>query len=154
MTLGETLSEEQIIPSMHSVEHWPAVVELVEHLVARGRIEEAAREPILEALRKREEAMSTGIGCGVAIPHTTSEHVTEVVAAFGRSHEGIEFNSLDGLPVKLIVLFIVPKDEYQLHLRTLAAIAKFFKDRAIRERLLAAQDEHEILQILSRRPGA
>ena len=97
--------------------------------------------------------MSTGIGFGIAIPHASSDRVTEVVAAFGRSSSGIEFDSLDNLPVKFIVLFIVPKDQFQTHLRTLAAIAKFLNDRAVRERLAVAPGAREILEIFEA-PGA
>jgi mannitol/fructose-specific phosphotransferase system IIA component (Ntr-type) len=88
--------------------------------------------------------MSTGIGFGIAIPHASSDRITEVVAAFGRSSKGIEFDSLDNAPVKFIVLFVVPKDQFQTHLRTLAAIAKFLNDRTTRERLAAAADSAEI----------
>ncbi len=152
MTLGDSLTLEQILPDMEATEQWPAICELVEHLVAAGKIEPEAKEPILDALRQREEAMSTGIGAGVAIPHTSSELVDEVVAAFGRSEKGIEFNSLDGLPVQLIVLFIVPKDQFQLHLKTLAAIAKYLNVRPIREELLQADNREGLLEILRRRP--
>ena len=90
---------------------------------------------VLAALRQREETMSTGIGFGIAIPHASSDRVGKVVAAFGRSLTGIEFDSLDNAPVKFIVLFVVPKDQFQTHLRTLAAIAKFLNDRTVRDRL-------------------
>ena len=73
--------------------------------------------------------------------------VDKVVAAFGRSTTGIEFDSLDNAPVKFIVLFVVPKDQFQTHLRTLAAIAKFLNDRAVRERLGTAESASEILNI-------
>ena len=62
----------------------------------------------------------------------------EVVAAFGRSSQGIEFDALDNAPVKFVVLFIVPKNQFQTHLRTLASIAKFLNDRSVRESLAAA----------------
>jgi fructose-specific phosphotransferase system IIA component len=153
MTLGDTLSPSQILPDMQSRHHLPAIEELMNQLVASGRVDGDACTSILEALQAREEAMSTGIGSGVAIPHTSSEHVKEVIAAFGRSNQGIEFNSLDGQPVKLIVLFIVPQNQFQLHLRTLAAIAKFLNDRRTREELLAAPDTDAILTILRRKPG-
>lgn len=153
ITLGDTLSIGQIVPAMQARQHWPAIEELMAQLVTSGRIDQEAAPSILEALRAREEAMSTGIGAGVAIPHTSSEHVTEVVAAFGRSAQGIEFDALDHQPVKLIVLFVVPKDQFQLHLRTLAAIAKFLNDRRTRDELMAAEDADAILAILRRRPG-
>jgi PTS system nitrogen regulatory IIA component len=153
MTLGSLLSKDQIIPEMKSNERWAAIVELVDLLVETGRVDAAYREEVLGDLRKREESMSTGIGFGIAIPHTSSSRVTEVVAAFGRSKQGIEFEALDNAPVRFVVLFIVPKDEFQTHLRTLAAIAKFLNDRAVREQLAAAESREEILAIFGGTAG-
>ena len=147
MTLGNLLSLDQIIPEMQALERWSAIVELVDLLVAKGQIRTEDRDVVLGALRAREETMSTGIGFGIAIPHASSDRVDKVVAAFGRSSKGIEFDSLDNLPVKFIVLFVVPKDQFQTHLRTLAAIAKFLNDRTVRERLGTASTSEEILQI-------
>lgn len=150
MTLGNLLTANQIIPEMKATERWSAIVELVDLLVEQGRIKPADRETVLAALRAREETMSTGIGFGIAIPHASSERVQEVVAAFGRSSSGIEFESLDNAPVRFIVLFVVPKDQFQTHLRTLAAIAKFLNDRTVRERLGTAASADEILEIFGR----
>lgn len=147
MTLGNLLSLDQIIPEMQAHERWSAIVELVDLLVAKGQINPQDRDVVLGALRAREETMSTGIGFGIAIPHASSDRVNKVVAAFGRSSKGIEFDSLDNLPVKFIVLFVVPKDQFQTHLRTLAAIAKFLNDRSVRERLGTADSAEQILQI-------
>jgi fructose-specific phosphotransferase system IIA component len=147
MTLGSLLSVDQIIPEMKSTERWAAIVELIDLLVQKGRVEREDRDPVLQALRQREETMSTGIGFGIAIPHASSTCVSEVVAAFGRSSTGIEFDSLDNSPVKFIVLFVVPKDQFQVHLRTLAAIAKFLNDKSVREQLGRADSAEEILAI-------
>jgi len=147
MTLGNLLSLDQIIPEMQAHERWSAIVELVDLLVAKEQINPQDRDVVLGALRAREETMSTGIGFGIAIPHASSDRVNKVVAAFGRSSKGIEFDSLDNLPVKFIVLFVVPKDQFQTHLRTLAAIAKFLNDRSVRERLATADSAEQILQI-------
>jgi nitrogen PTS system EIIA component len=149
MNLGNLLSVDRIVPEMQANERWSAIVELVELLVARGKVKPEDRDLVLAALRQREETMSTGIGFGIAIPHASSDRVGEVVAAFGRSNKGIEFDSLDNAPVKYIVLFVVPKDQFQTHLRTLAAIAKFLNDRTVRERLGnagTAEDIHGIFQ--------
>ena len=147
MTLGNLLSVDQIIPEMKAVERWSAIVELVDLLVERGQIKAQDRDVVLAALRQREETMSTGIGFGIAIPHASSDRVGQVVAAFGRSTKGIEFDSLDNSPVRFIVLFVVPKDQFQTHLRTLAAIAKFLNDRTVRERLAQASSTGEIMAI-------
>jgi len=147
MTLGTLLTADQIIPKMEATERWQAIVELIDRLVSSGRIKMADREQVLEALKQREETMSTGIGFGIAIPHASSDRVEEVVAAFGRSEVGIEFDSLDNSPVRFIVLFVVPKDQFQTHLRTLAAIAKFLNDRNVRESLSTAASAEAILGI-------
>ena len=153
MTLVNLLTPAQIVPRMAATERWSAIVELVELLINVGKIQSADKDSILAALKQREETMSTGIGFGIAIPHATSERVSEVVAAFGRSLDGIEFESLDNAPVKFIVLFVVPKNQFQVHLRTLAAIAKLLNDKGVRESLAAAQSSAEILQIFENRAG-
>ncbi len=149
MTLGNLLTVEQIIPEMKATERWSAIVELIDLLVSLGKIKAPDRDVVLAALKAREETMSTGIGFGIAIPHASSERVTEVVGAFGRSSTGIEFDSLDNAPVKFVVLFVVPKDQFQMHLRTLAAIAKFLNDRTVRDRLATAPGAPEILSIFA-----
>jgi mannitol/fructose-specific phosphotransferase system IIA component (Ntr-type) len=147
MTLGNLLSKDQIIPEMRASERQDAIVELVDVLVAQNHIRAEDRDVVLGALRAREATMSTGIGFGIAIPHASSDRVSKVVAAFGRSSTGIEFDALDNAPVRFVVLFVVPKDQFQTHLRTLAAIAKFLNDRSVRERLGTADSADAILQI-------
>jgi mannitol/fructose-specific phosphotransferase system IIA component (Ntr-type) len=152
MSLANLLSAEQIIPEMNATERWPAIVELIDLLTRLGKIKAADRESILASLKQREETMSTGIGFGIAIPHASSDRIDDVVASFGRSSSGIEFDALDNAPVKFVVLFIVPKNQFQTHLRTLASIAKFLNDRSVRERLAGAQSAEEILGICRDHP--
>ena len=104
------------------------------------------------SLKQREETMSTGIGFGIAIPHASSDRIEQVVAAFGRSSQGIEFDALDNAPVKFVVLFVVPKNQFQTHLRTLASIAKFLNDRGTRDSLASAGSAGDILAIFRDRP--
>ena len=151
MSLASLLTSEQIIPEMKASERWPAIVELIDLLVGLRKIDRACRDTILAALKQREETMSTGIGFGIAIPHASSESVDEVVAAFGRSSHGIEFDALDNAPVKFVVLFIVPKNQFQTHLRTLASIAKFLNDRTVRESLAATETKEQILAVFEER---
>ena len=151
MTLANLLSESQIVPSLVSGERWEAIAELVDCLVKAGKIARADRDNVLDAIRQREETMSTGIGFGIAIPHASSDKVGEVIAAFGRSVKGVQFDSLDEQPVFFIVLFVVPKDQFQTHLRTLAAIAKFLNDKAVRDDLAKAANAAEILRVFESR---
>lgn len=148
MKLAKLITADQIILDMKSVEHWPAIMELVDHLVESGRLPADQRDEILDALKLREALVSTGIGSGVAIPHAFSDELEEVVALFGKSGEGIDFEALDNAPVHFIILFIVPRKDYQLHLRTLAAIAKMFTNVRVRRALGLAGTRDEILAIL------
>ncbi len=152
MKLASLLSPDQIILEMKAVEHWPAIVELVEHLVEIQRLPASLKEEILTALKAREDQVSTGIGSGVAIPHAFSDELQEVTAIFGRSKAGIDFESIDNAPVHFIILFIVPRKDYHLHLRTLAAIAKMFTNSEVRRQFGEAQTRDEILAILDSKP--
>lgn len=152
MKLASLLSPDQIILEMKAVEHWPAIVELVEHLVEIQRLPASLKEEILTALKAREDQVSTGIGSGVAIPHAFSDELQEVTAIFGRSKAGIDFESIDNAPVHYIILFIVPRKDYHLHLRTLAAIAKMFTNSEVRRQFGEAQTRDEILAILDSKP--
>lgn len=153
MSLANILTIDQIIPEMKASERWEAITEIVDLLVKLGKIPAVHRQSVLAALRQREETMSTGIGFGIAIPHASCEEIKEVVVAFARSTKGVEFDSLDNELVRFIVLFLVPRDRFQTHLRTLASIAKFLNDKAVRDELAAAADAQEIHNVFLRRSG-
>ena len=153
MKLAKLLGPDQIILDMKAVEHWPSIIELVDHLVFTGQLPEEQRVEMLEAFRAREEQVSTGIGMGVAIPHAFSDHLERVIAVFGKSKAGIDFQSLDDAPVHFIILFIVPRKDYHLHLRTLAAIAKMFTNCEVRRQLGAAETCEEIFAIFDSKPS-
>lgn len=147
VSLSSLLSENQIIPNIMATEKWQAIEEVVCFLIQGGYIEEKNKMEVLSALSHREETMSTGIGFGVAIPHASSNAVEKLTVAFGRSQSGIDFESLDNKPVHFIILFLVPEHEFQTHLKTLSAIAKFFNDRFMREALVQASDATAIMNI-------
>ena len=153
MNLASLLNRDQVMPSMASTTHWEAIEEIVNHLHSLGYLTDSQKPSVIEALREREGKISTGIGSGVAIPHAFSDLVEDVVVGFGRSREGIDFEALDNAPVHFVILFIVPKKKYQLHLKTLAAIARHFTNRNVRDHLAAAESADEILAILAKRPA-
>ena len=152
MKLAKLLSAEHIFLDMKAVEHWPSIVELVGYLVKTEQLPASQHAEMLDAFKAREEQVSTGIGSGVAIPHAFSDHLEEVIAVFGRSEAGIDFQALDDAPVHFIILFIVPRKNYHLHLQTLAAIAKMFTNAEILRQLAAAANPEEILAIFDSKP--
>jgi mannitol/fructose-specific phosphotransferase system IIA component (Ntr-type) len=153
MKLAKLLTADQIILDMKAVEHWPSIVELVGHLVTTEQLPTAQEQEMLEAFKAREELVSTGIGSGIAIPHAFSDHLDRVIAVFGRSKSGIDFQALDAAPVHFIILFIVPRKDYHLHLRTLAAIAKMFTNCEVRRQLGHAETVDDILAIFDSKPS-
>jgi mannitol/fructose-specific phosphotransferase system IIA component (Ntr-type) len=146
--LGDILSEGQIITSLRATNRWEAIEELIGNLVETGKVKPEYRDGIIAAVRKRESSMSTGIGHGIGIPHASTDLVSTITGAFGRSQTGIDFDALDGQPVKLTTLLLVPQQQFQQHLHTVGGIAKLFSDAKFREALETAADAAAILRII------
>lgn len=153
MKLASLLTPKQVILDLEGEVCVDAITHIVDHLIGEEMLAAELREEVLEALKAREQQISTGIGSGVAIPHAFSNSVDRVVACFARSKEGVDFESLDNAPVNFIVLFVVPKKDYGMHLQTLAAIAKMFNNCEIRQQLAAADTISDVLDIFASRPS-
>ena len=148
MNLGDILSPEVVKPEMQAGNRWEAIDELINALITAGRIKPEHREAIVGVVKKRETSMSTGIGFGIGIPHASTDLISEVVGAFGRSAKGINFDALDNQPVNLVMLFLVPQGQFQKHLHTLAKIAKLLHRKEFRQALETAPDGAAMLQII------
>ena len=149
MKLRSLLTERCVLPELGSETTWEALGELVDRLVSAGHVEQERREDVVEALHAREEQVSTGIGHGVAIPHCYCDRVAELVAVFGRSREGIDFEACDNAPVHFVILLIVPKDQPHLHLQTLSSIARLFSQCEVRRKMTEAEGSRELLEVLA-----
>jgi mannitol/fructose-specific phosphotransferase system IIA component (Ntr-type) len=126
-----------------------AIRELVEGLAAAGGIPAAEVDGIVAAIMKREELGSTGIGRGVAVPHTKHASVQKLVGTVGVSHEGVDFNSLDGDKVQLFFLLVSPPDRPSDHLRALENISRQLRDDTFcrfLKQARSAQDIHQLLE--------
>ena len=148
MDLGDILSKAQIITDLRATNRWEAIDELITNLVTTGKITPEHQEAIAAVVKKRESSMSTGIGFGIGIPHASTDLITEVVGALGRSTKGVNFDSLDNQPVNLVMLFLVPQGQFQKHLHTLANIAKLLHKAEFRQALEQAPDADAMLQIV------
>jgi fructose-specific phosphotransferase system IIA component len=148
MELGDILSKEQIITDLRAADRWQAIDELIDNLVATGKIRPQHREAIVAVVKKRESSMSTGIGFGIGIPHASTDLIEEVVGALGRSTKGVNFDALDNQPVNLVMLFLVPQGQFQKHLHTLANIAKLLHKADFRQALEQAPDADAMLKII------
>jgi PTS system nitrogen regulatory IIA component len=136
-----------IISQLASRDKTGVLRELVRML---ARVEkELDEERLLEILLERESLGSTGIGEGVAIPHGKSKDVKKLLASFGRSLPGIDFQSMDGKPAHLFFLLVAPENSAGIHLKALARISRLMKDQTFRKRLMEANSAEEIYSLFS-----
>ena len=122
--------------------------EMVQALVDAGRIAAADQEGIVKAVMKREDLGSTGIGRGVAVPHTKHPSVSRLVGTVAVSPSGVDFESLDGDPVQLFFLLVSPPDRPGDHLRALENISRQLRDESLCRLLKAAKGPVEIQHLL------
>src|SRR5580700_7558519 len=148
MDLADILGREQIVPELKASNRWEAIDELIDNLVAAGKIQPGDQSAVTAAVKKRETSMSTGIGFGIGIPHASTDLIYEVVGALGRSRNGVNFDALDNQPVKLVMLFLVPQGQFQKHLHTLANIAKLLHKAEFRQALEQAPDAEAMLNTI------
>jgi PTS system nitrogen regulatory IIA component len=103
---------------------------------------------LVPVLEEREKLGSTGIGDGIAIPHGKLRGLKKLVASFGRSAKGVNFDSIDGKPAHLFFLLMAPENTAGMHLKALARISRLLKDTEFRERLLESKTTQEVYKVL------
>lgn len=146
MLLSNLMKEDLIIVDLHSRERMSAIKEMIDRLKEAGKI--ANGIDFLKVIAEREQLKTTGIGEGVAIPHARTNAVENLVIAFGRSREGIDFKSIDGQPVHLIFLLASPGHDASRYLNALAMICSLLRQKSFRESLIRAENAQEIIAII------
>ncbi len=122
------------------------LVEMVDALAAAGRITD--RGGVLDALRSREDQMSTGMQYGIALPHGKHASVQGLVTLIGLHPDGVDFESLDGIPSRIFVMTLSSTETIGQHLRFLAAIGRLLGRPAVREAVLKAGDKEAMIRAL------
>lgn len=153
MKINDFLCQRAVCADLKSTSKKEVIEELVELMVDAGAIEKKNKNKIIEVLLAREALGSTAIGQGIAIPHGKTDCVDKLVASLGISKKGINFDSLDGEPAYIFFLLVAPIDSAGPHLKALARISRFLKDKYIRENLKSAKDEKSILKLISLEDG-
>ncbi|MCK4993455.1 MAG: PTS sugar transporter subunit IIA [Candidatus Omnitrophica bacterium] len=146
MKIMDFLNEKAICANLKATTKDEVIEELIELLVKANVIKD--KKKMIKILLDREALGSTGIGQGVAIPHGKSESVKHLVAAFGISEKGVDFDSLDGEKVYIFFLLVAPEDSAGPHLKALARISRLLKDRYFRDTLKLAKEEKTLLKIM------
>ncbi|MCE5266202.1 MAG: PTS sugar transporter subunit IIA [Deltaproteobacteria bacterium] len=147
MKITEMLRREFILEGLKAQNKHDALVELAGVFESGGiRVNP---ETMLQVLLERERLGSTGIGDGIAIPHGKVPGLDQIVVSFGRSHEGIEFDAMDGRPVQLFFLLMAPENSAGGHLKALARISRMLRDQSFRKNLLEAKDREALFGIIA-----
>ncbi|MGC4005542.1 MAG: PTS sugar transporter subunit IIA [Pirellulales bacterium] len=157
MKFADFICYEAIQASVKATTKDAVIREMVDSLRQVGKIPDGEVDGILKAIMKREELGSTGIGRGVAVPHTKHPSVGKLVGTVALSRPGIEFESLDGEKVQLLFLLISPPDRPGDHLRALENISRQLRDDVFCKALKTASSATEIKRLLDeadqRAPG-
>ena len=148
MKFADFVRVEAIRESLTAEDKEGVIRELVGALVESGDIAEDNWESIVGAILKREELGSTGIGRGVAVPHTKHPSVDKLVGTVGISGDGVDFDSLDGEKVQLFFILVSPPDRPGDHLRALENISRQLRDNMFCKFLKQSKTSDEIRQLL------
>src|SRR5215813_8913728 len=148
MRMSDFVAREAIIPELKASSKEGVIREMVESLRAAGNFKGSEPEDIVKAILKRELLGSTGIGRGVAIPHTKHNTVERLIGTVAVSSKGVAFDSLDGEPVYVFVLLISPQDRPGDHLRALENVSRCLRDDGFVRSLRQAGSREAIWSLL------
>jgi len=148
MLLSEILHASVIKTELMAGNKIEAIEELVDVLVAAHEVPLSLREHVLEAVSNRESQMSTGMEHGIALPHASSDKIEDIIGTMAVLPEGIEWDSLDGMPARIIILMVLPRRNFHGHVRTLAGIAHLMGNAGFRQSLLKARDVDAVLSLI------
>jgi PTS system nitrogen regulatory IIA component len=146
MKLSEILKPECIISDLKAHDKKEALEELSQVLTEQDP--SLNKGYLLQVLLERERLGSTGIGEGIALPHGKVKKLDRLLISFGRSMEGLGFDSVDEKPAYLFFLLVAPENSAGAHLQALAKISRLLKDSNFRHRLMDANTRDEIFKII------
>lgn len=142
MLLGEIFKKENIMTDLQSEDK----DELFEEMTVRFKelYSNFDKDEALKALWKREEKMTTGVIPGVAIPHAVCKSVEGICGLIGISKTGIEYESVDGKDVNLVVMLVTGEDEIESHIHVLQRLERILNNPIFIENLISLNTEKEI----------
>jgi len=146
MRILDFLDKESIELNITAKTKKEVIEELVELLAKKNVILD--KKATLDSLYEREELGSTGVGQGIAIPHSKTKGVKDLVAAVGVSKDVVDFDALDGEPVNIFFLLLAPEGAAGLMLKALARVSNFLKNKYYRRKILEAKDKAAVVMTI------
>lgn len=147
MKVSELLKPEFIISDLQGESKEEIINELIDLFKKDSRVEDI--EKVRTAVLDREKIMSTGVGKGFAIPHGKTNAVKEIIGAFGKIKDGIDYDALDGNPVQLVFLLVGKDNLISTHIKLLSRISRLMNKDDFRHRLMEANSADEIVKLFS-----
>ena len=147
MEVHEFINQDLIKMNLLSQDKDSVIEEMIDIMVENGIVTD--KEEVVKKAMEREAKGTTGVGKGVAIPHVKSEAVERPAVAFGRSTEGIDYDSMDEKPSYLFFLITVPEESHDEHLQLLAKLSRNLVHDEFRDSLLEAESDEEVMDILN-----
>ena len=147
MKILDYLREEWIVADIQGTDK-PSVLREISSLLVKP-CQVASSEELLRILLEREKLESTGIGEGVAIPHGRLKKLKTFFVAFGRSLQGVDFDSIDGKPSHVFFLVMAPENSAVNNLKLLGRIVTLLKDASFKRRLMEAHSQKELFESIS-----
>lgn len=145
MKISDILSSDVIAVDMDVADKEDAIKKIIELSAKSNKILDI--EKVTRTINEREKLVSTGVGKGFAIPHGKTDAISDVVAAFIVTREPIDFDSIDGEPVRFIFLLIGKENLLNTHIKLLSRISRLMNKDEFREALLEAKTSEEVLKI-------
>jgi fructose-specific phosphotransferase system IIA component len=149
MRLTDILNVNRIRVPLQASDKVEAIRELIDLLAGHGDVSDA--ETMVKAVLERERTRTTGIGHGIALPHGKGPGASELVMAMGVADEPIDFESVDGQPVNLVILLVSPLDKTGPHIQALARVSRLLSIDHFRKRLAAAKTPEEAYELIDQR---
>ena len=148
MKLSDFVVRESILPDLAASTKNGVIREMVESLRSTGHVRNGDEEAVVKAILKREDQGTTGIGRGVAVPHTKHSSTSRLVGTVALSKKGGDFSSLDGEAVHTLFLLISPSDRPGDHLRALETISRHLRNESFCRFLRQAATREQIIELL------
>jgi PTS system nitrogen regulatory IIA component len=149
MNITDLLRKEFVVRELQSKTKKEVLFELSEVFLQGGVNVDC--DAMVEVLLEREKLGSTGIGDGIAIPHGKLPGLENLIVSFGRSNDGIDFDSLDGKPVHIFFLLMAPENTAGQHLKALAKISRMLKEESFRKELIEGETSGDIYTIIDKK---
>ncbi len=148
MKVSELLNPGVIIADLKGTKKEEVINELIDLFKGDSRVQDV--EKVRSAVLDREKIMSTGVGKGFAIPHGKTNSITDIIAAFGKTKNPVDYDALDSQPVHLVFLLVGKDNLVSKHIKLLSRISRMMNKDDFRKRLLEAGSAEEILDIFNK----